>query len=104
MGKNSLCPSLEGGRASPSFILTKNEWAHVTIKSPVCLDSSDPHEVAIAQAMVAGTQGIEKTRLHDRAVYVAYMPLKEADWSIALVIPQANIESQLHLFRRTGWG
>lgn len=64
---------------------------------PSLLDSSDPHEVAIAKAMVAGNQDIERTQLDGQAVYVAYIPLREADWSIALVIPRNNIESQLHL-------
>ena len=64
---------------------------------PSLLASADPYEVAIAEAMVAGKKGIDRTRLGDQPVYVAYMPLQEADWSIALVIPRKNIESQLHL-------
>ena len=64
---------------------------------PSLLESSDPYEVAIAQAMVAGKKGIDRTQLNSQPVYVAYMPLQEADWSIALVIPRENIESQLHL-------
>lgn len=64
---------------------------------PSLLDSSDPYEVAIAQAMVAGNQGIKRTNLNNQPAYVAYMPLKEADWSIALVIPKKNIESHLYM-------
>lgn len=61
------------------------------------LDAKDQNLAAISQRMVARSQGIELTRINNQAVYVAYLPLAEADWSIALVIPQGNIESQLQL-------
>ena len=61
------------------------------------LEAEDKNLSAIAQRMVNRSQKIELTRINNQAVYVAYIPLDEADWSIALVIPQANIESQLQL-------
>lgn len=61
------------------------------------LTAKDKNLSAIAQRMVARSQAIELTRINNQAVYVAYLPLAEADWSIALVIPQGNIESQLQL-------
>ena len=61
------------------------------------LESADPALQAIAQKMVAGKQKIVLTRLDGEKVYVAYVPLQQADWSLALVIPQFNIESQLSL-------
>ncbi|MEM9216487.1 MAG: ATP-binding protein [Cyanobacteria bacterium P01_F01_bin.150] len=95
-GKNSYALALRSSGV-PIVHPDKERMGTRNDQVPSLLDSSDPHEVAIAQAMVAGTQGIERTRLNDQLVYVAYMPLKEADWSIALVIPFGNIESQLHL-------
>lgn len=61
------------------------------------LKTKDQNLSAIAQRMVTRSQGIELTHINGQAVYVAYLPLAEADWSIALVIPQHNIESQLQL-------
>ncbi|MEM9088039.1 MAG: ATP-binding protein [Cyanobacteria bacterium P01_F01_bin.53] len=61
------------------------------------LDASDPNLAAITQKMVAGESGIQRTRLEGETVYVAYSSLQEADWSVALVIPKENIESQLRL-------
>lgn len=61
------------------------------------VDSNEPALAAIAQQMVEGQESIELTRLNSKSVYVAYMPVEEADWSLALVIPRQNIESQLQL-------
>nr|WP_290223712.1 ATP-binding protein [Trichocoleus desertorum] len=59
------------------------------------LESSDKSLAAIAQQMVSQQQGIKLLPINGTWKYVAYLPLKEADWSVALVIPRANIESQL---------
>ena len=65
---------------------------------PVSLvESDDPALAKIAQQMVAREKSLVITQLDDKPVYVAHMPIKEADWSLALVIPQQNIESQLQL-------
>ena len=61
------------------------------------LESEDPALKAIAQKMVDGKQKIALTRLDGEMVYVAYVPIQEANWSLALVIPRSNIESQLRL-------
>ncbi len=45
--------------------------------------------------MVGKHQGIELTQLNGNWYYVAYAPLTEADWSVALAIPRENLESQL---------
>ena len=52
---------------------------------------------AIARRMVDGQTGIYKIEYQGKSVYVAFLPLAEADWSLALVIPCQNIESQLWL-------
>ena len=59
------------------------------------IDSSDRNLAAIARRMMNRQQGIELLFLDGTWKYVAYLPLKEADWSVALVIPRENLESQL---------
>ncbi len=59
------------------------------------MQSSDRNLTAIAQRMMAQQKGIELLPLDGTRKYVAYLPLKEANWSVALVIPRENLESQL---------
>ncbi len=59
------------------------------------VDSGDRNLAAIARRMMKRQQGIELLLLDGTWKYVAYLPLEEADWSVALVIPRENIESQL---------
>lgn len=59
------------------------------------LEARDPVWQQIAGQMIEKRSGIEGVQLDSKSVYVAYLPLKEADWSIALVFPRKNIESQL---------
>lgn len=67
-------------------------------ENPTSLVDSDEKALAtIARQMVDGRKKIDRTALNGEPVYVAYMPIQEADWSLALVIPQQNIESQLQL-------
>lgn len=61
------------------------------------LETQDPALRAIAQQMVAGETQIILTRLDGEKVYVAHISIQQADWSLALVIPHINIESQLRL-------
>lgn len=49
----------------------------------------------IARQMVAKHRGIERLVIDGTEKYVAFLPLTEAEWSLALVIPRENIESQL---------
>lgn len=59
------------------------------------LQSSDTNLATIAQRMVNRQQGIELLPIDGTWKYVAYLPLHEANWSVALVIPRSNLESQL---------
>ncbi|MEM6255382.1 MAG: ATP-binding protein [Cyanobacteria bacterium P01_D01_bin.156] len=61
------------------------------------VENDDPVLATLAQQMVAGRRNLELTTLNGQPVYVAYMPIQEANWSLALVIPRQNIESQLQL-------
>ncbi|NER82504.1 MAG: response regulator, partial [Leptolyngbya sp. SIO1D8] len=47
--------------------------------------------------MVAKNQGIELHSIDGELKYVAFLPLQEVDWSVALVIPRFNLEKQLQL-------
>ena len=63
--------------------------------SPILLAHDNETLATIAQQMVNGKQGIELHAIDEHLQYVAYLPLQEADWSVALVIPYGNIERQL---------
>jgi two-component system, NtrC family, sensor kinase len=63
--------------------------------TPELTKASDRNLAAIARRMMERQQGIELVLLDGAWKYVAYLPLTEADWSVALVIPQENLESQL---------
>jgi two-component system NtrC family sensor kinase len=62
---------------------------------PNLLQSDNPALAAIAQEMVDRREGIQLIQLDGTLQYVAYVPLGEANWSVALVIPRQAIESAL---------
>ncbi|WP_230966221.1 ATP-binding protein [Nostoc sp. NZL] len=59
------------------------------------LNSPNSRLAEITQQMVAKRTNIELAQLDGKWSYVAYTPLREANWSVALVVPQENIESPL---------
>lgn len=59
--------------------------------------AQDARLLEVIQHMLKTKQGIELIKVGDQLQYVAYLPLQEVDWSVALVIPRGNIESQLRL-------
>ncbi|WP_432809366.1 sensor histidine kinase [Pantanalinema sp. GBBB05] len=63
--------------------------------APSFLRSKMPELARLAERMVAHAEGVELVRIDDQWQYVAYVPLKEAGWSIALVIPHENLERHL---------
>ncbi|MEN8444887.1 MAG: ATP-binding protein, partial [Cyanobacteria bacterium J06555_13] len=63
--------------------------------APSFLSNAEPDLAAIAQQMINKQQGIDLRPIDGELKYIAYLPLQEADWSIALVIPRHNIERQL---------
>lgn len=74
---------------NPAVMSTPEKPAHSF------LESADPNLAALASRMVKQQQGIELIPIDGTNKYVAYVHLKQANWSIALVIPRENIESQL---------
>lgn len=78
-------------------IIHPNPTVMSTLEKPAhsFLESADPNLAALASRMVNQQQGIELIPIDGTNKYVAYVHLKQANWSIALVIPRENIESQL---------
>jgi PAS domain S-box-containing protein len=66
------------------------------------LMSNDPDLVALAQSMLELRQGGKRIKLKGQWVYVAYFPLEKADWSLALVTPQAYVEDSLQSLNLLG--
>ncbi|MDF5709770.1 MAG: ATP-binding protein [Nostoc sp. S4] len=97
--------SLHYGGNSYAFALNSQGQAIVhpnstfisTLEKPASslLKINDRHLNAIAQRMVNKQQGIELMEIDGTQKYVAYLPLTQANWSVALVIPRQNIESRL---------
>ncbi|MBD2594783.1 sensor histidine kinase [Nostoc spongiaeforme FACHB-130] len=73
----------------PKVMSTKEKPA------PSFLKSSDSSLAELARRMVNKEERIELISIDGTYKYVAYVHLKQANWSIALVIPRENIESQL---------
>ena len=67
----------------------------IDLPAPSFLNSPDPALAAIARKMTDRQTNIELVKIDQKWVYVAYAPLDEVNWSMALVIPRENIESQL---------
>lgn len=65
--------------------------------SPIWLDHANTELANIAQHMVKREQDISLQPIDGELQYVAYLPLQQANWSVALVIPRRNIETQVLL-------
>ncbi|MBE9185754.1 GAF domain-containing protein [Microcoleus sp. LEGE 07076] len=63
--------------------------------APSLLESADTNLANVAREMVYQKTGILRTTINEAKVYVAYLPLEQAEWSIALVIPSHNLEKEL---------
>lgn len=66
-------------------------------RTPSLLEATDDDLAAAAAQMVARSQDIKKIQIDGQFFYLAYFPLKQVSWSVGLVIPQKNIESQLEV-------
>lgn len=74
----------------PQFVGTPEHPAHSLLQSPnVAL-------AAIVRRMVDRQEGIELITIDGKSQYVVFSPLEQAEWSIALVVPQNTIESNLN--------
>jgi two-component system, NtrC family, sensor kinase len=97
--------NLEYGKGTYAFVLNSQGVpilhpdqrliGNIDRLAPSLLDSQDGNLANVARAMVYQKTGISRTQINDAKVYVAYLPLEQAEWSIALVIPYYNIEKEL---------
>lgn len=69
--------------------------APAILKQENLLQNLDGSLATIAKKMVDHNRGIELTKIGNDWKYVAYLPLQEVNWSIALLIPVENIEAPL---------
>lgn len=86
-GKNSYAFAIDSqGRvvahANPDFSFGKTQ-------------AQDAQLSEVIQHIVKNKQGIELIKAGNQAQYLAHLPLQEANWFVALLIPRENIESQL---------
>ncbi|WP_292833334.1 ATP-binding protein [Nostoc sp. JL33] len=93
-GKNSYAFALN---SQGEAIIHPNSTLMSTLEKPApsLLKIADRNLNAIAHRMVNKQQGIQLMEIDGTKKYVAYVPLREANWSVALVIPRQNIESRL---------
>lgn len=97
--------NLQSGENSYAFALNSKGEAIVhpnaelmsTIETPApsLLDYDDPGLADVARRLTNQEAGLSLFEIDGEQQYVAYVPLTEADWSVALVIPRSNIEGQL---------
>ena len=98
---SEIVEKISGGEGSYAFALDSqgHPIAHpnkrLVEKSNSFLTFADPTLARISQAMVNHQRGIQLVQMEGKWVYVAYLPLRQANWSLALVIPRANLERQL---------
>ena len=93
-GSNSYAFALSS--AGKAIVHPNKTWISTLEQpAPSLVQASDPVLADIAQRMINHQQGIELVKLDGTWQYIAYLPLREAEWSIALVIPRENVELPL---------
>ncbi|GAB4383871.1 MAG: hypothetical protein Kow00121_46480 [Elainellaceae cyanobacterium] len=63
--------------------------------APSLLQSKDQGLSTVVQRMVDRQSDIQLQQIDNQLQYVAYAPLDEANWSVALVIPRKNVEESV---------
>ncbi len=101
----AVVDSLTYGEGSYAFALnSKNEaivhpnaelMSTIETPAPSLLDYDDLGLAEVAQRLAIQESGLRLFEIDGEKQYVAYVPLTEADWSVALVIPRSNIDGQL---------
>lgn len=102
---SEVVSTLQYGAKSYAFVLNSDGRAMVhpdtrrmsTQEEPASslLDDANADLAAVAQEMVNQQTGIELRTIDEQVQYIAYLPMQEANWAIAFVIPKDNIEHQL---------
>ncbi|WP_449419996.1 ATP-binding protein [Phormidium nigroviride] len=63
--------------------------------APSFLQAKEPDLTKLARQMIDKQSDIELLQINGKSVYVAYVTLDEANWSIALVVPRSHLEKEL---------
>ncbi|BAZ39796.1 two-component sensor histidine kinase [Calothrix sp. NIES-4101] len=63
---------------------------------PNSVNETDKNLANLTKKIITKKQGIDLVFLNSGWKYVAYVPLKQTQWSIALVIPKENIAAKLY--------
>jgi two-component system, NtrC family, sensor kinase len=97
--------NLNYGKGSYAFMLNSkgepivhpNPKLISTLEKPTPSFRQHPDDAVknLAQRMATGAEGMVAVRIAGEPKYVGYMGLKAAPWSIAVIIPPEQIESQL---------
>lgn len=96
-GKNSYAFSLNS-KGQAIIHPDQSLMSTVDQPGPSFLDSPNSALASVAQQMLNQQRGIELIKLDNKYYYIAFAPLQEANWSVALVIPKENIHAQLRPF------
>jgi len=86
---------LSYGEGSYAFALNSQGEPIIDAYEKITDEQNNPDVQQIKQIMLKYETGIELIQLDGETVYLAHVPITEADWSIGLVIPRNTIESQL---------
>ncbi|MEP0916415.1 ATP-binding protein [Leptolyngbya sp. DQ-M1] len=95
---NRVISSLEYGKNSYAFAID-SQGRVVAHANPAFgfgkTQAQDAQLLEIIQHIPKNKQGIELIKVGNQTQYLAHLPLQEANWFVALLIPRENIESQL---------
>ena len=85
--------SLAYGENSHAYLLNADGQVIVGPQRPTV----DTPAADLARAFVPDETRIDLQVVNGKRMYVAYLPISGADWTLAMVIPRENIDSQLRL-------
>lgn len=91
----NVVSNLKYGKGSYAFALNSEGEAVIYADDRAIDKEKNPDFQRLKKQMLAKQSGIELIQMNGQKIYLAYVPITEADWSIALAIPRYNIESQL---------
>jgi two-component system NtrC family sensor kinase len=91
---NRVVSSVKYGNRSYAFAIdSQGEIVPHTSHSEA--HSHETELLSLLPQISKSKQSVELVKVDDQMFYMAYLPLQEVDWSLALVIPREDIESQV---------
>ena len=92
---SNVVSNLQYGEGSYAFAFNSEGQVIVRDNDRALEQQENPNFQPLSDRALGKQSGIELVETNGERHYIAYVPLEQANWSIALVIPQDNIESQL---------